>query len=147
MSQATDKLSKLMKNLKKLPANRRAFYLKKLKTLEEIIKQIESSKSGVELGDDSQSDWLLDLANYLDKSYNIVLNKPVETIKDKSGQLLLQYANSMDKIYNAVADEVAKIPASTGKAIGKLTGTGDYWPYILGAAVALGTVYYVKNIA
>lgn len=146
MSQATDKLSKLMKNLQKLPANRRAFYLQKLKALESIIRQIESAKSGVELGLDD-SDWLLDLANWLDKAYNTVLTKPVEEVKDHAGQLMLDYANSLDKIYTAVADEAAKIPASTGKAIGKLTGTGDYWPYILGAVVAFGAVYYVKNIA
>ncbi len=145
MSKATDKLAKLMQNLKKLPANRRAYYLQKLKALEEIIKKIESTPLEADT-DILDSQWMLDFANSLDKAYSYV-SSGASSVPRQVENINLQLANQVDTLYNAIATEVAQIPATTGKVIGRLTGTGDYWPYVLGAAVALGTVYYVKNIA
>jgi hypothetical protein len=154
MSKATDKLSRLMSNLKKLPANRRAYWLAHLKTM--------SIKPTRELGADGhitvlepiniqgkipgpESDWLLNIANYLDKIYS--------GSSDFVDETTLAYANHLDRVYTAVADEAKKIPGTIGTGVGNLvkpavdplTGGGAL-PYVLGAAAALALIFYGNKL-
>src|SRR3990172_6755815 len=105
MSKATNKLQSIMQLLKKLPASRRAFWLKKLKVL------LPHSQGYVE-ADDELGDWLLDTANWLDKVYS--------SAADQIDENTLYLANSVDKIYNTVADEAKKVPAMIGTGASKL---------------------------
>ena len=134
MSKATNKLQSIMQLLKKLPASRRAFWLKKLKAL------LPQSQGYVE-ADDELGDWLLDTANWLDKVYS--------SAADQIDENTLYLANSVDKIYNTVADEAKKVPAMIGTGASNLVKpltVGEYWPYLLGAGVALGVTYYVTKM-
>ena len=129
-----------MQSLKKLPSDRKAYWLKKLKELETLVKTIEELKGPVptELGSD---DWILGLANWLDKTYSgtVKTTKNVtEPITNKLSEMQLKAANTLDTIYNGVADEVKKMPGVAGKAVTDFTGTSN-WPY----AIALGFVLYL----
>lgn len=141
MSKATDKLAKLLKNLKKLPAKRQAYYLQQLRDLETLIKNIEKLKdpTSTELGSD---DWVLGLANWLDKAYSGTtgtISNVTKTVQRKYDDMVLQSVNQLDKIYTGIADEVKKLPGIAGKGLTDFTGS-SYWPY----AIVFGIVLYVS---
>jgi hypothetical protein len=125
-------------NLKQLPVSRQKYWLAKVKALRAKI-------DNAELGDEieSQSDWLLDTANWLDKVYNYVGSLPAQA-QNAASDLQLQMVNELDKVYTAVSDEVVKIPGKTNKALTDLTGT-SLWPWYLGIGIGLGAYLYLTQ--
>lgn len=125
-------------NLKQLPVPRQKYWLAKVKAL-------RAKLDNAELGDEieSQSDWLLDTANWLDKVYTYVGSLPTQA-QNATSDLQLQMVNELDKVYTAVSDEVVKMPGKTNKAITDLTGT-SLWPLYLGIGLGLGAYLYLTQ--
>jgi hypothetical protein len=90
-------------------------------------------------------DWLLDTANWLDKAYQYV-GSAASGVGNAVSDAQLGFVNELDKVYTVVADEVAKVPKKTGKALTDLTGT-EYWPYFLGLGLGLGAYFYLTQVS
>ena len=168
MSIGKQKFVNLMNNVKKLSPARQKVWIAKINAIKATAKK--TKELGVEPAPKAKviqlpattivgkapvaktwlqetSDWfgkLYDDANAASKRAQVAAGTYVMNTFDNA---TLAYANELDKVYTAVATEVAKVPATAGKAIGDLTGTGDYWPYLLGAGVALIGVYYFTQIS